>query len=156
MQALSSPLPPPFWASFIKSPSSCRDQDWVCVRIFQDSSEKQPKQREVLRHQLGLCVLWEACRGLCRAAGPLLKPGTGYQGISQSCLAAWEVPTLTPTPTMLLKELLLSAGTHSIFSFPAILLKTVEKVLSKTGAAGLLQIDKPCKRRQYISQKIYF
>lgn len=113
------------------------------MSVFSKTARKQPKQREVLRHQLGLCVLWEACRGLCRAAGPLLKPGTGYQGISQSCLPAWEVPILTPTPTMLLKELL-SAGTHSIFSFPAILLKIVEKVLSKTGAAGLLQIDKLC------------
>lgn len=126
------------------------DWDWVCVRIFQDSSEKQPKQREVLRHQLGLCVLWNACRGLCRAAGPLLKPCTGYQGISRSCLPAWEVPTLTPTPTMLLKELLLSAGTHSIFSFPAILLKTVEKVLSKTGCWRITD------RQTMLTEAVYF
>lgn len=42
--------------------------------------------------------------GASGAAGLLLKPGTGYMGISQSCLPAWAVLTLTPTPTVLLKE----------------------------------------------------
>lgn len=46
--------------------------------------------------------------GASGAAGLLLKPSPGYSGISQSCLPVWAVLTLTrtPTPTVLLKELL--------------------------------------------------
>lgn len=76
--------------------------------------------------------------GPSRAAGLLVKPGTGYSGISQSCLPAWAVLTLTPTPTVLLKELL-SAGAHSIFFLSCHFIK---KFLVKQGLPAYYRLPK--------------
>lgn len=115
MQALSSP----FWASFIKSPSSCRNWDWICVHIFQDrtkTTETKRRTQTPVQRWLPLGNLQGPLQGSGLSPGwwaPWLKPGTGQGGH----FARVSMVVLTLAPSMLLKEFL-SADSHSLSFLP--------------------------------------
>lgn len=98
MQALSSP----FWASFIKSPSSCRDWDWVCVRIFQDRSKTTETKRSAQTPARPLHPLGSLQGPLGQPVSYSSQARATWAFLRAACLPA--VLTLTPTPTVLLKE----------------------------------------------------
>lgn len=101
MQALSSP----FWASFIKSSSSCRDWDWVCVRIFQDRSKTTETKRSAQTPARPLRPLG-SLQGPLEGGWSLTQARHRLPGHFSELLACLVALTLTPVSTPLLQELL--------------------------------------------------
>lgn len=126
-----------------KKPSSCRDWDWVCVRIFWDRSKTTETKRSAQTPARPLSPLG-SLQGPLQGSWSFTQARSGLPGHFSEQLACLGGSNTNTDTYHIIKGTPICWHTFHLF-FPChFIKKKFEKVLSKTGAAGLLQIDKLC------------